>query len=125
MESSVDLRPIQIECDAPPYEIVQASGQVGIRSPEDVRWCRRPSPARNTAAGWRAVTGRIWNLLFAFGISDSEETCLCGNHLPERFPVLFRWPSRGDSCCTLTQCGRCRTVFWEPLPAPHPVGSEN
>ena len=125
MESSVQLSPIHVECDAPPYEIVKASEQVGMRTPQDVRWCHRPSHSRNEAAGWRGLIGRIWKLLFAFGMSEGEETCLCGRLLPERFPVLFRSPAREDACYTLTQCGRCRTIFWHPLPLPRPNSEES
>ena len=116
MESSVFLSPIAIECDAPPYDIVQASGQIGMRTPEDVRWCHRPPPAGRAAAGWRGVPGRIWKLLFAFGIPEGGETCLCGRLLPERSPVLFRSDLRGDTAYTLAQCGQCRTIFWDHLP---------
>jgi hypothetical protein len=116
MESSVSLSPITIECDAPPYDIVQASGQIGIRTPEDVRWCHRPAHARRPAFGWRGVAGRIWKLLFAFGIPEGGETCLCGRLLPERSPVLFRSDLRGDTAYTLAQCGQCRTIFWDHLP---------
>jgi hypothetical protein len=124
MESSVQLWPIAIECDAPSYDIVKASGQVGMRTPEDVRWCRKPSPARNTAIGWQALAGRIWRLLFAFGLPDAEEVCLCGRPLPERRPVLFRSLSRGEARYALAQCGQCRTIFWDHLPAGRQDGAE-
>src|SRR5690349_12052207 len=119
MESSVLLKPVTIECDAPPYDIVKASGQVGMRTPQDVRWCRKPSPARNTVSGWRALGSRIWKLLFAFGLPDGDEMCRCGSPLPQRRPVLFRSPSRGEAHYALAQCGRCRTIFWDSLPAGH------
>jgi hypothetical protein len=125
MESSVYLSPIAIECDAPPYNIVKASEQVGMRTPEDVRWCHKPAPPRKAATGWQALTGRIWKLLFAFGLPDGEEECVCGRLLPERFPVLFRSSSGGEACYTLTQCGRCHAICWDFLPAGRSVSGES
>jgi hypothetical protein len=117
MESSVQIKPIAIECDAPPYNIVKASGQVGMRTPEDVRWCRKPFVPRKTTTGWSALAGRIWKLLFAFGLPEGEEECVCGSLLPQRYPVLFRSLSGGEARYTLAQCGRCRTIFWNFLPS--------
>jgi hypothetical protein len=34
------LGPIDVDCDAPSYMIVQACRQLVMQSPEDVRWCR-------------------------------------------------------------------------------------
>jgi hypothetical protein len=119
MESSVYLSPIAIECDSPPYNIVKASAQVGLRTPEDVRWCRKPSPPRKAPAGWSALPGRIWKLLFAFGLPEGEEECVCGRLVTERFPVLFRSQSGAEACYTLTQCDNCRTILWDFLPDGH------
>jgi len=41
---STRLGPILIDCDAPPYAIVQACERRGLRSPLDVRWCRGAAP---------------------------------------------------------------------------------
>lgn len=116
MQSSIQLRPISIECDAPPYDIVAASGKVGLRTPQDVRWSRKSSPTIAASPGWRFLARRVWKMLFAFGMPDAEETCFCGGSLPERRPVLFCSPTRGEARYALTQCGRCRTIFWDRLP---------
>jgi hypothetical protein len=30
---------IEIECDSPPYYIVETCHRIGLKRPEDVRWC--------------------------------------------------------------------------------------
>jgi hypothetical protein len=76
MFSSVQLRPIKVVCDAPVYDVVKASGRIGMRSPEDVRW-RRQSVPRDKAAQRRTLARRLWRLFFAFGLPEVEETCVC------------------------------------------------
>jgi hypothetical protein len=110
--SSVHIRPLKIVCDAPPYEVVKASERVGMRSPEDVRWRRQGIPI-GAAAGRSTVVGRLWRLLFAFGLPEVEETCGCGSILPERRSVRLRTLAGSEIRYTLTQCGRCRTIVWD------------
>jgi hypothetical protein len=112
MLSSTHLCPIKITCDAPVYEVVQASGRLGMRSPEDVRWCRKSAP-KSDVSGRKSLAGRIWRLLFAFDVPDVEETCGCGHTLPERRFVVLRRRSGSEVRYSLTQCGRCRTIHWE------------
>lgn len=112
MFSSVQLRPIQIACDAPAYEIVKASGRLGMRSPQDVRWRRLALPNLD-AATRKSWLRRVRRLLFAFGTPEVEETCACGNTLPERRVLLLRANSGLATRYALTQCGRCRTIIWD------------
>lgn len=112
MLSSTQLRPIKIDCDAPAYEVVKASGRAGMRSPQDVPW-RRQSPPKNVAATVKALARRVWRLLFAFGQPEVEEMCRCGNTLPERRLVLLRTHSGSEIHYSLAQCGRCRTIHWD------------
>lgn len=111
MFSSTQLRPIKIACDAPAYEVVKASGRAGMRSPEDVRWRRRELP--NGTAARKTLVRRLWRLLFAFGTPEVEETCGCGATLPERRFLLLRKRSGSAIHYALTQCGRCRTIYWD------------
>jgi hypothetical protein len=112
MLSSVQLRPIKFACDAPAYEIVKASGRAGMRSPEDVPW-RRQALANSDAASKVSWLRRIRRLLFAFGTPEMEETCSCGNTLPERRFLLLRARSGSETRYAITQCGHCRTILWD------------
>lgn len=115
MFSSVQLRPIKIACDAPAYEVVKASGRVGMRSPEDVRWRRQVLP-ENGAGPRKSWLRRIWRLLFDFGSPEVEETCNCGKTLPERRFLLLRARSGSETRYAITQCGHCRTILWDKEP---------
>lgn len=109
MFSSIEIRPLKIRCDAPSYEVVRASEQIGMRSPEDVPW-RRRVVAR---AERRSLGYRLWRLLFAFGMPEVEEKCGCGSTLPERRGVQLRSRRGKEVRFALTQCGRCRTILWD------------
>lgn len=116
MCSSIQLRPIKLVCDAPHYEVVKASGRIGLRSPEDVRW-RRQSSLRNEPTKRTTLARRLWRLLFAFGLPEFEETCRCGSILPERRSIRLRTRSGSEIRYALAQCGRCRTIVWDEEPA--------
>ncbi len=112
MSSSTQLRSINIICDAPPYKVVKASTRIGMRSPQDVGWCRQRVP-NCQAVTQRTVLGHLWRLLFAFGLPEVEETCGCGSTLPERRFLLFRTRAGSEIRYALAQCGRCRTIVWD------------
>jgi hypothetical protein len=122
MLSSIQLRPIKIDCDAPAYEVVKASGRVGMRSPQDVRWCRQSAP-RSESSPRQTLARRLWRLLFAFGLPEVEEKCGCGNTLPERRVVRIRTSSGSEIHYSMAQCDRCRTIVWdkEHISAAHSV----
>jgi hypothetical protein len=105
-------KPLKIVCDAPAYEIVQASEVVGMRSPEDVRWRRQAMPQGETVKR-KSLVRRFWRLLFAFGVPEVEEKCGCGNPLHERRFVLLRRRSGQTIRYALAQCGHCRTIVWD------------
>jgi hypothetical protein len=91
---SKHLGPIEIECDAPAYTIVQAAKPMGISTPEDVRWIKLNS--------------------FSESLPTSERKCSCGESLPDRSKVIFTFGTQGQmSFVRLGQCCRCRTVYWE------------
>lgn len=110
--SSVQIRPLHIVCDAPPYEVVKASERIGLRSPEDVRW-RRQSAASSETGRRKTLAGRLWRLLFAFGLPEIEEKCGCGDTLPERRSIRLRTLAGSEIRYALAQCGRCRTIVWD------------
>jgi hypothetical protein len=97
------LGPLEIDCDAPPYTIVQASAQVGIMAPEDVRWCQM-SHFRNRTSGWRKV----------FGLGPKAvDACDCGQPLPELARFVFTFNTGETVGYALGQCPHCHRVFWD------------
>ena len=61
------LGPLEVMCDAPSYKVVQACRRVGVRSPEDVRWCRL-SGLQEQAANWRQLIRSPWKLFGAAAV---------------------------------------------------------
>jgi hypothetical protein len=110
---SKHLGPIEIECDAPPYPVVQSSRRCGILSPEDVRWARLSRfllerSARAHGSFWCAP----WNLFNGRG-QPAGKSCSCGRPLPELRRVTFSFDTGVSLCYALGQCPCCRTVFWD------------
>jgi hypothetical protein len=91
---------IEIECDAPPYAVVQASRQAGIHTPEDVRWlrldCRLPGRPGAPEEG-----------------QPVRMTCRCGEALPKPRTVVFAFAVGPPLTLLMAQCPKCRTVFWD------------
>jgi len=111
------LGPINIDCDAPLYSVVEACEKLGFQSPLDVRWCRMS----HVLGGQRESSGVVGfhPLLWMFGsIQPPEATCTCGQSLPlmERYTLTFAWEK--EAHYLLGQCRRCRTMFWEEAPVP-------
>jgi hypothetical protein len=104
------LGPLEVNCDAPSYNIVRACHMIGIRSPEDVRWSRL-SQFANT--GWRsAFKNQTWKGLL--GMVHAEHlTCHCGQKLPVLEKYTFTLISGNQSSYFIGQCGRCLSVYWE------------
>jgi len=104
------LGPIDIECDAPLYFVVEACGKLGFRSPLDVRWCRT-----SHFLGVRRESGSGFHpLLWLFGGSQpSKTTCTCGQPLPIMQSYICTFESGKESYYLMGQCRRCRPIFWE------------
>jgi hypothetical protein len=94
-----------VECDAPPYAIVEASSAIGIEAPEDVRWCRL-SHHRERRRRWR----RLWSQLTQ---SMADADCACGQSMPTLDCYIFTLTSGVEVSYLLGQCARCHTVYWE------------
>lgn len=106
------LGPVEIECDAPPYAVVQACTVLGFRQPLDVRW--RPARERKP---YRCPEGhglgrRLWEALLGRG-RGRHLACPCGQGLPPlgRYEFTLRWGREVEY--RLGQCPRCATMFWE------------
>jgi hypothetical protein len=106
------LGPLDVNCDAPPYNIVRACQMIGIRSPADVRWSRL-SRFINTRAGRAAsLKHSPWRTLFGIAQPDNAN-CLCGQKLPLLERYTFTLISGNQASYLLGQCPRCLTVYWE------------
>lgn len=110
---------IEIECDSPPYYIVESCQRIGLERPEDVRWCRLSQLAKESAiksgAGWIMLFDRtLWKRLFCGG---DEKICSCGKRLPTMNQYTFTLaPHNREVSYLLGQCRRCHSIFWEKLP---------
>ncbi len=107
---STPLGSIDICCDAPPYPVVQACRQLGIRSPEDVRWLRMSEFRTRQDRGQHGPPLRFWKMLWNRG-GRAAKTCTCGEPLPDLRLVTL--DAGATASYLLGQCGRCRTVFWD------------
>jgi hypothetical protein len=106
------LGTIHVECDAPPYAVVSASRQLGLRSPEDVRWCRLSRFLHN-CTGWRLILNPRAGRLLLGRLGRGRVVCSCGRDLPNLQRFTFPSSAGRQMCYLLGQCDRCRTVFWE------------
>jgi hypothetical protein len=108
---SSQLGPIDVQCDAPAYAVVRACRTVGIRDPEDVRWCHAGHFLDIAAPGGKV--GLLHFLAWETLLGRCETTCNCRAPLPflERF--TFTFSSGREETYLLGQCPRCGTVFWE------------
>jgi hypothetical protein len=112
---SKHLGPIEVECDAPSYPVVQSSRRCGIVSPEDVRWTRLSRFLLERAAiGQGSLWGAPWNL-FSARTHPAARTCSCGQPLPELRRVTFSFDTGVSLSYALGQCPCCRTVFWDEV----------
>lgn len=105
---------LEVECDAPPYPIVRACRKLGIRKPEDVRWCcKSHSPRRHH--GWiRFLASPIWGRLL--GRTETVgHSCSCGQALPELESYSFTFQTGEQVEYDIGQCPRCRTIYWEKI----------
>lgn len=103
------LGPLDFCCDAPPYVVVQACRNIGIVSPEDVRWCR---------IGSRAAEAKSWSPLTALrsAVGRAPRLCSCRAQLPPLCRHTFEFNTRRCLCYLMGQCPECRTVYWDEVP---------
>jgi hypothetical protein len=106
------LGPIDICCDAPPYPIVQSCVEIGIESPEDVRWCRLVEHRNAQSLFRQLIQFPPWSVIFD-GRVLGEGPCTCGQMLPQLRHYVFTFATGEECAYYLGQCPRCRTVFWE------------
>jgi len=111
------LGPIEIDCDAPAYFVVETCEGLGFQSPLDVRWCRMIHFLED-----RRERGGVFgfhSLLWLFGCSPPPPqpiTCSCGQPLPLMKCCTFRFALGKEGHFLLGQCCRCCTIFWDESP---------
>ncbi len=103
---------MEIRCDAPPYAIVQACRIVGVRQPEDVRWCRLSQFRDNDAGPLELFKPHTWKAFWGTP-EPNGSSCSCGQELPKLERITFTYLSGRAVDYFIGQCVRCQTVFWE------------
>jgi hypothetical protein len=106
------LGPLEVTCDAPPYNIVRACHMIGMRSPEDVRWSRH-SQFVNPNGGHRdELKHPSWRALLGMG-QRQEGCCSCDRKLPIMERYTFTLISGSQSSYFIGQCSRCLAIYWD------------
>ena len=109
---SSQLGPIDVHCDSPAYAVVRACRSVGIRDPEDVRWCHTAHFLGQPAVG-RGKMGLLNFLAWETLLGRTEAACNCRTPLPVLERFTFTFSSGREETYLLGQCPRCGTVFWQ------------
>jgi hypothetical protein len=102
---------LEIDCDAPPYYIVQACWQIGVETPEDVRWLEAGHLLAHAGIPGPRGKSRRWNDLLEMG-NLSGLHCSCGARLPFLTRYKFTLNDSDLVFYSFGQCGRCKTVYW-------------
>ncbi|MGE3807483.1 MAG: hypothetical protein AB7K24_22700 [Gemmataceae bacterium] len=93
------------DCDAPPFDVVVASRDVGFDRPADFRWCRmRPRPQ---ASVWLPESIRNWLRLRA-----QKRCSTCAEDCPDLKRCVFDRAGQLFSY-VMGQCPRCHTIYWD------------
>ncbi len=89
---------LEIDCDAPPYDVVRSSEAVGLRSPLDVRWCHAGHFLNGAATGPGFLQALARRFLRA-AEPPKTPSCTCGCELPalDRSYPRQRAPEPGAS----------------------------
>jgi len=108
--------PLDIPCDAPPYQVVKACRGLGFQAPEDVRWSRL-SRALPVESGWAKYLPRAAaDLLLGRQPAAGRGNCACGHELPLLERYTFTYRSGRQASFLLGQCPGCRAMYWEATP---------
>ncbi len=111
---ALDLGPIEINCDAPPYSIIQACRRVGVQRPEDVRWCRITHFLNGEGSGDEPANVQAWKVFL--GMSKARKmACSCGHKMPLMEKCTFTFITGREVSYFIGQCNRCLTVFWDEV----------
>jgi hypothetical protein len=106
------LGPLEVNCDAPPYNIVRACHMIGFRSPEDVRWSRLHRSANANAGQSDDLKHLSWRALLGMN-QPGTGCCVCGQPLPLLEKYTFTLISGNQTSYLLGQCRRCHSIYWD------------
>jgi hypothetical protein len=106
------LGPLEVNCDAPPYNIVRACHMIGFRSPEDVRWSRLSRFAGTAPGQGEELKHSSWRALLGM-TQPGNGRCVCGQPLPVLEKYTFTLISGNQTSYFLGQCIRCFSIYWE------------
>ena len=104
-------RATELDCDAPPYYIVQACWQIGLDKPEDVRWLEAGHVLAGRGVAAPRSKSRRWNDLLEAGDLAAMH-CSCGRPLPTLTRYKFTLNDSDIVFYSFGQCPRCKTVYW-------------
>jgi hypothetical protein len=102
--------PLDITCDAPSYLVVQVTRQLGLKTPEDVRWLEADKVLAVRGLPVAGVVFHLWNQRLLW--PAQVETCSCGGSLPFLNGYLFTLGNGQEVLYAFGQCGRCKTIYW-------------
>lgn len=103
---------LEIDCDSPPYAIVQACRELGFHAPEDVRWCQTRHAYLTPSKRREGQLARLVKFLFR-SPKPQRTGCACHRQLPHLVKCTFTWTSVREQAILLGQCRRCRTMYWQ------------
>ncbi|HYT88394.1 MAG TPA: hypothetical protein VEL76_06715 [Gemmataceae bacterium] len=104
--------PLEIDCDAPSYAIVEACHRIGFRSPLDVPWYRLSHFLGEDGAKGSVFSLQMWKHLFGMN-RPGGKNCRCGQSLPMLEKCTFTFLSSRQAEYLIGQCRRCLTIFWD------------
>jgi hypothetical protein len=105
------LGPVDLCCDAPPYPVVEACRLIGLRSPEDVRWCRAHRFLGGRLRWLEPMAARIWEALSTES-RPPEVTCDCRQPLVPLMKYQFTFDTGDTAYYRIGQCDRCSRIYW-------------
>lgn len=102
---SDDLGPIEITCDAPPYDVVAATERLGLHTPLDVRWQRIDHRVLKPIRSGGLFTWR----------GPATQPCRCGQPLPDVQICTVQSDGSGPARLYLGQCKACHVIVWDEV----------
>jgi hypothetical protein len=109
---SNQLGPLEVNCDAPPYPIVQACQSIGLQSPEDVRWAKMSNYLDLNEQPQDRGDRSVWQKIL-HPVQGNAHHCSCRETLPKLAKYRFTYSSGDEVTYGVAQCQKCRTIYWE------------
>jgi hypothetical protein len=110
------METIHLECDAPPYPIVEGSRLIGLVNPADVRWSRVGTALTSRTSRFFQRLRHGWHVP-GDGRGPREITCSCGQPFLALRKFQFIFDTGHQEWYRLGQCERCLAIYWEEAPS--------